>query len=228
MGKMLVFTVYEHKKFEKQAGSFTRQLVQNEEFSLLFFKMLANYVDKTSANKFQYSQLNEGNLKDKQSLVNYVENVLKFMSNIAAEDAMFSPTYTTGQLAQYFGVSITTINNWIKEGRFVGVDRPETNKQVRIPSNTMWKSREGKYFSVAQIIEDYERENEDMPEAQDETVFLVNQLANYEMKYNGSFQETLGAKHEDLLTAEEASDVETWKYFMKRLDTLNVNRNSKN
>lgn len=223
-----MFTVYEHKKFEEQAGSFTRQLVQNEDFSLLFFKMLANYVDKTSANKLQYSQLNEGNLKDKQSLVSYVEDVLKFMSNIAAEEATFSPTYTTGQLAQYFGVSITTINNWIKEGRFVGVEREETNKQVRISANTLWRARTGQLYSVSQIIEDYEKENADLPEEQDEKVFLINQLAGYEQKYGGSFQEFLGSRNEETLTAEEESDLEAWKYFMKRFDSLSVDRNSKN
>lgn len=224
---MLVFTVYEQKEFEKKAGTFTQKLVQDEDFSLLFFKVLANYVDKTNANNLQYSQLNESNLKDKKQLVSYVEEVLKFMSTVAVEESVFSPTFTTGQLAQYFGVSITTINNWIKEGRFVGVERPETNKQVRISANTMWKSRTGKHFSVAQIIEDYEKENADLPEEQDEKVFLINQLAGYEQKYGGSIQEFLGSRNVETLTAEEESDLEAWKYFTKRFDSLSVDRNSK-
>lgn len=224
---MLVFTVYEQKEFQRKATSFTQQLVKDEDFSLLFFKVLANYVDKTNPNDLQYSQLNESNLKDKGQLVNYVESVLRHMSDVAVEESVYSPTYTTGQLAKYFGVSITTINNWIKEGRFIGVERPETNKQVRISANTMWKSRMGKFFPVSQIIEDYEEENADLPEEEDEMVFLINQLAAFETKYNGSFQQTLGKKSRDELSSEEQTDVETWKYFMKRQDSLDVNRNSK-
>lgn len=66
-----------------------------------------------------------------------------------------STNYTTGELSKYFGVSITAINKWIDQGSFIGVERLEKNKQIRISENTLWKSRNGNTIPVKQIVETY-------------------------------------------------------------------------
>lgn len=133
---------------------------------------------------------------------------------------------TIGQLAKYFGVSITTINNWISDGRFLGVERTKTNKQARISANTIWISRTGKQYPVSQIIKDWEEEQEELGtnnlKDNNEALFLINQLSLYETKYGGEFEKTLRLKKEDELTSEESTDASAWKCFIERQKAINV------
>jgi transposase len=46
-------------------------------------------------------------------------------------------SYSTGELAKYYDVSITAINKWINQGRFKNIERAEKNKQLRISENTL-------------------------------------------------------------------------------------------
>lgn len=51
--------------------------------------------------------------------------------------------YKTSQLAEIFGVSVTAVNNWIDEGRFIDFTR-EPHKHARIPHFTMFRHRDGR------------------------------------------------------------------------------------
>ncbi|PGP12641.1 hypothetical protein COA01_33020 [Bacillus cereus] len=158
-----MLTTYEKQEFERKTSSLAKQMIfHDESYNILLFKVLANFLDRTIVNKLQYSKLNEDILSDSNKVKDYLEDVLKCMADIAVEPDVFAPTYTTGQLAKYFGVSITTINNWISDGRFLGVERTKTNKQARISANTIWISRIGKYYPVSQIIKDWEEEQEEI------------------------------------------------------------------
>ncbi|HLS09031.1 helix-turn-helix domain-containing protein [Lentibacillus sp.] len=146
------------------------------------------------------------------------------MATIAAEEKEYAPTYTTGQLAKFFGVSTTTINNWIKEGRFIGVERKERNKQARISANTQYIAPSGESLSVKEVVEMYNEQDTDADERKndkEEYVFLVNQLGMYEDKYGGEYEKTLAKKSFNDMTAEEQTDAAAWKYFLKRMENVN-------
>ncbi|MFD4705966.1 hypothetical protein ACFWM3_14010 [Gottfriedia sp. NPDC058432] len=79
----------------------------------MFFKVLVNYVDKREGNKLQYSKLSEQILSDSELLKTYYREILNLLADVASNQDESVSEYTTGQLSIYFGVSITTINNWI-------------------------------------------------------------------------------------------------------------------
>ncbi|PIC94775.1 hypothetical protein CSV69_14875 [Sporosarcina sp. P26b] len=222
---MIMLTMFEKKEFVKRTPELTKRLFENEDDSLLFFKVMVNYLEKTNINNFQFSKLNDSILGNTEEMEKCLSKILEEMAEIAAEDTNFAPAYTTGQIAKYFGVSITTINNWIKEGRFVGVERTEKNSQARISANTLWKSRTGKMYTVDNIVKEWEEEQEENLYDSNERLFLVEQIALYEGKYGGDFESTLGSM--DDLSSEEQTDAAAWSYFIRKFDALNVNRNSK-
>lgn len=222
---MIMLTTFEKREFVKRKDRLTERIFQDQSESLLFFKVLVNFLDKTNVNKLNFSQLQESILEDDKKVQSYLNDILEYMANIAAEESDFAPSYTTGQLARYFGVSITTINNWINEGRFIGIKRDETNKQIRIPANTMFKARNGKQSPVSKYVEFYEIEQAESGENlydTNEPLFIINQLTMYEEKYKGEFTKTLGKKSLDEMTPEERTDMSAWKYFLRRQEIINV------
>lgn len=223
---MILLTTFEKREFVRRTPELTNRIFENEDDSLLFFKVLVNFFDKTNVNNLQLSKLNESVLGNPEKMKKYLSQTLELMADIASEDTEFSPTYTTGQLAKYFGVSITTINNWINEGRFKGVERTEKNAQARISANTSWRSRTGKLYRIADIVKEWEDEQEENLYDTDEILFLTEQITLYEVKYGGDFESTLGSKEN--FTSEEQTDADTWSYFKRKFDEVNVNRDSEN
>lgn len=223
---MIMLTTFEKREFVKRAPALTNRIFEDEDDSLLLFKVIVNYLDKTNINNLQLSKLNESVLEDPEEMKKLLSQTFQLMADIAAEENEFAPAYTTGQIAKYFGVSITTINNWIKEGRFEGVERTEKNAQARISANTLWKSRTGKLYLVADIVKEWEEEQEENLYDIDERSFLAEQTALYEVKYGGDFERTLGLKED--LTSEEQTDAAAWSYFKRKFEECNVNRNSSN
>lgn len=124
--------------------------------------------------------------------------------------------FTIEQLSIIFGVSITTINNWIQDGRFIGVGRA-----VHIPvvSSTLWLSRKGQLYSIAEILKEWNDEQEQLGENKfdrNEAEFLVDQISLYEAKYGGKFESTIGSKEK--LSPEEESDKASWAYLRKKFN----------
>ncbi len=64
--------------------------------------------------------------------------------------------YSTRKMARYFGVSITTINNWITAGRCVGIQKAGPGKNVRISDTAAWLTSTGKAVPVTEIIDAYQ------------------------------------------------------------------------
>lgn len=226
-----MLTELEKNEFVKITPELTTRIFQSTRDSKLFFKVLVNFVEKTNMNKMLISSINESTLEDNDLMQKSTSEILEYMAKIASEENDFAPSYTTGQLATYFGVSITTINNWIKEGRFVGVERSEKNAQARISSNTYWRAKNGVLHAVSEIISDWEEENNSLGDNQSDTnevAFLINQMALYEKKHGGDFEHTLGSKSKDELNSEESTDLASWKYLRKRFEELNVNGTSTN
>jgi len=219
----MMLTEDEKNEFIKMIPALTTRIFQSSQDSEVIYKVLVNFIEKTQLNKLQFSSIIDSNWKNKD-LIKSSSEIFKYIAHIASEEPAFAPSYTTGQLANYFGVSITTINNWIKEGRFIGVERSEKNAHARISANTYWKSKSGELHVVSDIIIDWEEENKSLEinlTATSEISFLVNQMALYQAKHGGDIEQTLGSKSIDQLESEEETDLATWKYLWKRFKKLN-------
>ncbi|MGG0724219.1 helix-turn-helix transcriptional regulator [Bacillus mycoides] len=130
--------------------------------------------------------------------------------------------YAVTELADIFGVSVQTIYDWVKVGRFVGLEKSEPNQHLEIPESTLWKARNGRLHPISEFVKEWEGEREKkrgVPLAdENEYEFLVGQVVNFENKYGGKFDATLGRKEVQSMTAQEESDASMWQYLLARLE----------
>jgi len=208
-----MITEYEKTKAMEHTGDLASLLVNNNEGSL-YYKIISNFIAKAYPAK-QIS-FDESVLKNRKAMVNNLSEMLEYMIIVAAE-ACPSKIYTTGQLAKYFGVSITSINNWVNEDRFIGVQRATRNKQIRIPENAMWRSSSGELISVKEIVETWEKhysETQKITE-KEENKILKDEIGFFENKYGGALETTLKVKEEK--SNNELQDQQEWEYLLQRL-----------
>lgn len=194
---------------------------QNRQVSL-FIKALANYIEKTS---FQ----NPGAILDEvqrclseQNPHRALQRLFVYMVTIGtSEDALNVRLYSTGDVARFFGVSVATINNWINQGRFLGVEKGERFKQVRIPENAVYVASTGVRTTVAEAAEMYELErarlnrNRPMTEAE-ELSELASAIVHFEKKYGGTYEETLGSRSN--LSPDESRDAAQWAGLLQSIE----------
>lgn len=148
-------------------------------------------------------------------MISNLSEMLKYIVVIAAE-GVSQKLYTTGQLSKFFGVSITSINNWINEDRFIGIQRSTRNKQVRIPENAMWRSGNGELIPVKEIVEMWNKEQSKRLSMKDEErTAIQNEIEYFEKKYGGSYEKTLKLKEQ--ITESEIQDKREWEYLLKRM-----------
>ncbi len=102
----------------------------------LLFKVLTSYLANTTTLQPLLHNIDETIFTDKYRFEKYSKMIIKYMVNVD-NDIKTDITYTTGQLSKIFGVSITTINNWIKEERFINLEPKIKNKQSRISENIL-------------------------------------------------------------------------------------------
>lgn len=205
------------KKFEND--------IINNSANVVYLKALAALVRHSSKLNVNISEITEDMLEDDTKvrllLSEFKESWAELASNQSTEEVR---TYKTGQLAEFFGVSQTAINKWIREGRFVGIKRTKENMHINIPETTRYVNRGGKSFTVAEIVSKYnseaeeEKALEDRDQGLEEFEFLVNQCARYEEKYGGELHRTLLNKAESELSPEERTDKAAWHYFSERLN----------
>lgn len=208
-----MITEYEKTKAIEQRGNLASILINNTE-GALFYKIISNFIAK--AYPLKDIRFDESVLKNKREMENNLSEMIEYMVMIAAEDIQ-NKVYTTGQLSKYFGVSITSINNWINEGRFTGVERVVRNKQARIPENALWRSASGELIPVKEIIETWEKHYAKTQDVSrdDEKRILKDEIKFFEDKYGGPYETTL--KIREKKTDASLRDQEEWEYLLKRL-----------
>lgn len=177
----------------------------------LLFKVLANYLSSTTELNKELSSLTEDIFTDRDKMQICAEKMIAYMTNVASR----SKVYTTGQLARYFGVSITSINNWITEGRFVNLPPRGENKQSRIPDGVLWKSPIEELIPVYEIVDLYNSQLAQPTTPKQELKDIATSISFFEKKYSGSLETTL-LKKEDK-TTEELRDEAEWEYLVRRL-----------
>lgn len=180
----------------------------------LMYKVLANFIQKTMPAHMTFTpDLHEEDMEQKKQF--FVE-LMNQIVNIATEDQAAAKVYTTGQIATFFGVSVTTVNNWIKNGRFIGVERGDRYKQARISEHARWISTSGEWMTVAEVIAMYEKQHRQTPDTNEgEVENLRNEIAFFEKKYQGSYEATLLVKENK--TVEEERDADEWDYLLRQL-----------
>lgn len=171
-------------------------------------KVLVTFLQKTTPVKIELQdnvrELLEKHLYREDNPVVF-EELKKFwgiMVSVAQEEEI-AKTYTTGQLARFFGVSITTINKWIASGRLLGAERTVRNKQARISEHTIWVSPTGEQVPVREIVDRYvekqskEINTADMDDAQYNLLRIkeiVETINFYENRYGGTYEEVVREK----------------------------------
>lgn len=176
-------------------------------------KIILNYVAVTSPSHSDLKDIDEKTLKDSKVIKKYLSEALDSMIEVTKHDEKF---YTTGQLAKYFGVSITSINKWIDAGRFKGVERTEKNKQARISENTLWRSRKGDLVTIKSIVDRYE---EEQFTDEEELNSVLNSIKFYEDKYSGSFDEIFKKlQNSGNISDKYKADLREWEYLISIIE----------
>jgi hypothetical protein len=149
-------------------------------------------------------------------MINSLSEIFKRMVIVASENNSLKH-YTTGQLSKFFGVSITSINNWINEGRFIGIQRSIRNKQTRIPEDVMWRSSNGELIPIKDVMAMWKNEHSNRLNLNKdaEVSELQNKINFFEEKYGGSYEKTLEMKEQ--LTESELQDKKEWEYLLQRI-----------
>jgi len=207
-----MITEYEKELAMDYSENLATLFVDNEA-GRLYYKIFSNFMKKVTPMK--NIQFNEQVLQNKEYMKDNVAKMLKFMVVIAS-DASDQTIYTTGELSRYFGVSVTSVNKWIAEGRFIGIAKGERNQHTRIPENTLWVSSTGKTIPVRDVVSMWEEENRKRMKssANDETTEIEKDITWFENKFGGSLEETL--KRKKGKTPEEETYQEQWEYLLKR------------
>ncbi|GGG06675.1 hypothetical protein [Paenibacillus aceti] len=147
-----------------------------------------------------------------ESLIDYVD----LNARSAAESTMYD-SYKTTYLAEVFNVSVTAINNWIDEGRFINYQR-EPHKHARIPHFTPFQHRDRRIEPLGLIVERYRRQENKSFADDDERDMLVGQIELLKQKYGGKdFNDAFDCEN---LTNEQESDRSRWRFYMARLEEL--------
>jgi hypothetical protein len=123
--------------------------------------------------------------------------------------------YKTTELARCFGVSVTAINKWIEEGRFVGYKR-EPRQHAYIPFFTPFLLRDGSSIQLGKLIEDYQNKQPSFAD-DDERQLLIQELIQLQNKYNAK---TFNEAFEGSPTADQESDMTWWMFYEKKLSEL--------
>ena len=124
--------------------------------------------------------------------------------------------YSISELAKYFGVSTNAINNWIEEGRFLGVKSSIIGSNLKISEIAVWVSAANKNFTVKEVIEMWKGQYSDLEnlEPQEEHKILLQEIAAFEKRYGGTYEATLKIK--DNKTYEDERIEDEWLYLLER------------
>ena len=215
-GGVIMITQYEKEQALKYSDKLAESIINNEA-GPVFYKIISNFMLKTTdivsiMDDTKIYNLIQSNIKE--MMQKNIKEMINIMIDYATETSS-QITYTTGELAKFFGVSITSIHKWIEEGRFVGVSKTKRNKHIRISENTLWKSNSGKTIQVKEIVKMWEKENEKrkkLTNAYDEE--LENEIKWFEEKFGDTLENTLMLKANK--TPEEESLQKEWEYLLRK------------
>ncbi|SFF32479.1 hypothetical protein SAMN04487969_12620 [Paenibacillus algorifonticola] len=126
--------------------------------------------------------------------------------------------YKTAQLAEVFNVSVTAINKWIKEGRFLDYKRPQAGIHARIPADGRFLKSDGSIVYLQQLVKQYNGKKRTFAD-DEERLELMEQIHQLQQKYGKlSCEDTFSDRP---LTPAEESDKSWWTFYERKLEELN-------
>ncbi|UJF33880.1 helix-turn-helix domain-containing protein [Paenibacillus hexagrammi] len=200
--------------------------IENNKLPFLIMA-LANYIEKTSFHNPNSLLQDVQRCLTEQDPHRALQRMLVHMVTVGtSEDVLNVRMYSTGEVARFFGVSVATVNNWVNQGRFHGVEKGERFKQVRIPENAVYSSPTGVQSTVAEAAEAYACEQSRLNRTQpmtdaEELAELVNAVVHFEKKYGGTYEKTLGIKAKP--TPDEARDAQQWEGLLRSIEVRGAN-----
>jgi hypothetical protein len=207
---MNTITSYEKDKAVEKSRLFAKTIIENSD-GKLFFKLFSLYFSNVPELK-EIQKINESDFDNNELMINLMTKIVEYIAKSA--DGVNLKRYTTSQLAKIFGVSITSINNWIDENRFIGINRTKKNKHIRIPENTIWISTNGETKTIKTVAEEYENKYTPDYSHKDEKKAVEESINFFENKYNGKYEDTLMKCKTK--SNENLRDESEWKYLLRR------------
>jgi hypothetical protein len=208
---MNTITSYEKDKAIEKSRSLAKTIVEDSE-GKLFFKLFSLYFSNIPELK-EIKIISESDFDNQELMIAFMAKIVEYLAKSANNVNL--KVYTTGQLSEIFGVSITSINNWIDENRFIGIRRTKKNKHIRIAENVMWISTNGEAKSVKSIVEAYNKNNVTLDySSENEKKVIEESISFFENKYKGKYEDTL-MKFE-VKSNENLRDESEWKYLLRR------------
>jgi hypothetical protein len=146
-----------------------------------------------------------------------LEYVANFVDHASPQVFVRPSFYKTTALALIFEVSVTAINKWIEEGRFVGYKR-KPGEHAKIPHFTFFKLRDGSLVTLGSLVEEYHDKQTSFADA-DEQQLLIEELKKLMEKYDAkSYDQAFGSGP---ISQDQESDASWWLFYEARLDKLN-------
>lgn len=217
---------YEDRKMVEDA--FSRDIRLNPQYGLAAFKLIFNLINRI--NRSERLEQHVGSYLHSNHLDNLTQeelsDVFRELLRVAFEYATEADKpllYTTGQIAAYFGVSTTTVNNWLRDKRILypGMDDKPTFKQARIPDNAIYRSANGKEAVLREVIQEYELQKRQEPayEEVERIKNLVQLLLAFESKYGGKYEEVAArlGDPQSSIDWKWTRDADEWRYVMKEI-----------
>lgn len=222
---IMPITYSEKSLFNKNSNYIANELafkLGDYENSVLLFKVLAHALRN---NEVLVQEFDEGIFDNHEAFHKGFEQLLQHALTVATtrdtefvyakEKKDFAEEYTPSQLAQFFGVSVMTIHNWLKQGRFIGVEKAAANKHNKIADDTDFRMASGKIVTVRDVVAMWKKqENDSITKEESDLDYYTRQISLYEEKYDGEFERTLGTKSK--LTSEEETDAQVWQHLLGR------------
>lgn len=203
-----MLTSEEWNNLKKHKDSIDK-LIDDEDLGISFLKLIVNHLNVSMDELEDVLIALEEEEPSKETWPLLIQALLQKEEILVNEEA--EESYSIGALSYYFQVSNKTVENWIKDGRFIGIDS-EYDQYIQIDQDVLWKQSEEKHMPIKEIVANYELNNIPPELSKEDTLSEIKfELDSLEEKYKGKLDVVLKEK---LLTSEEQLDFNTWNHFV--------------
>ncbi len=223
---MFVITYEDRKLVEEELF---RDMQVNPKYGLAAFKLFYNLLNRISRSELlenRFSQYISQNKVVDNHTQEELSDAFNQLLNLAFEYATEADKpflYTTGQIATYFGVSTTTINNWLRDKRisYPAMEEKPSFKQARIPDTAIYRTTNGKETLLREVIQEYENQKalEPVYDEVERMKSLVQIVLTFESKYGGKYEEVVMRLGDPSSSADWKwnRDADEWRYVIKEI-----------
>jgi hypothetical protein len=146
------------------------------------------------------------------------DHLVEGMADVLIKQEERSKDYSTTQLAELFGVSQTTINNWIKLGR-IAFERKQENEHAHVPETTRWRSSTGEWRTIKEVADAINTQIDNTePSFEEKIKVLEETIEGMRNTYGGTYEELFSSKEPGSLKMERIK--KAWETLKEELEEL--------